>query len=70
MLKTIDQVRRDHPALINSDQAGYRMIREGILPAGVVVRVGRRMLINADKLQQWIDNGGQALPGGWRKGAE
>jgi len=43
-----------------------QMAREGILPG---VRLGRQIRVNPDTLQSWIDNGGQALPGGWRKAA-
>lgn len=69
MLKIITQTCREFPVAFTTEQPLYRAVRENILPAGVAVRIGRRMLINADKLQQWIDNGGQVLPGGWRKEA-
>ena len=69
MLKTVSEISREFSAAFPSDQSLYRAIREGVIPAGVTVRIGRRMLINADKLHQWIDNGGAALPGGWRKDA-
>ncbi|CAN5680078.1 hypothetical protein BH23GEM6_BH23GEM6_04470 [soil metagenome] len=46
--------------------AVYRMGRDGLLP---VVRLGRRMKVDPAKLENWIDAGGQALPGGWRKEA-
>jgi len=70
MLKTISQTCRDFPVAFPSEQALYRAIRENVIPAGVAVRIGRRMLVNADRLQQWIDAGGSALPGGWRREAE
>lgn len=44
-----------------------QMAREGILP---VVRLGRQVRVNPNTLQSWIENGGQALPGGWRKEAQ
>jgi hypothetical protein len=44
----------------------YNLIRDEIFPPGVVVRLGRRIRINPDKLEEFIANGGQALAGGWR----
>ncbi|HPS80204.1 MAG TPA: excisionase family DNA-binding protein [Thermoanaerobaculaceae bacterium] len=46
-----------------------QLIKGGVLD-GVVVRLGRLVRVNADRLEQWIDNGGAALPGGWRRGTE
>jgi hypothetical protein len=43
------------------------MARCGILPAGVVVKLGRHWRVNPERLEEFIDNGGQALPGGWRR---
>jgi excisionase family DNA binding protein len=48
-------------------QRVYNLIREHTFPAGVVVRLGRRIRINPEKLEEFIASGGQALPGGWRK---
>ena len=54
--------------LLISTSRGYEMARQGILPHGVVVRLGRQLRVNEERLQEWLDNGGQALPGGWRRG--
>lgn len=43
------------------------MARRGILPAGVVVKLGRQWRVNPERLEQFIDDGGAALPGGWRR---
>jgi excisionase family DNA binding protein len=43
--------------------AVYAMIRQGILPA---VAMGRRLRVDSWALDEWIDRGGQALPGRWR----
>jgi excisionase family DNA binding protein len=43
------------------------MARTGILPPGVVVRLGRQVRVNPDALDAFITSGGQALPGGWRQ---
>jgi len=42
----------------------YQLIRLGLLPT---VRMGRQLRIPEGKLMQWIDSGGKALPGGWRR---
>ena len=45
----------------------YELAREGILPPGVVVRLGRQVRISEAKLREWIESGGQCLPGGWKR---
>jgi len=69
MLQTIPEICRAFPVAFPTEQSLYRAVREQILPPGVAVRIGRRMLINADKLQAFIDAGGAALPGGWKREA-
>ncbi len=34
------------------------------------VRVGRQLRFDPEAIEAWIMNGGQALPGGWRREAE
>ena len=41
--------------------------RLGLLP---VVRLGRQVRIDPERLDAWIAEGRQALPGGWRREAE
>ena len=48
-----------------TEQRVYSMAREGILPA--VVRLGRQIRVNPERLQEWAEAGGAALPGGWRR---
>ena len=43
------------------------LVRRDILPA---VHLGRQIRIDPQKLEQFIDTGGKALPGGWRKAPE
>jgi hypothetical protein len=43
------------------------MIRDGVVPPGVFVRLGRRVFVNPDRLDAWLDAGGGAFPGGWRR---
>ena len=57
-------------ALGVSTQRIYEMIRVGILPPGVAVRLGRQVRIDAGQLAAWLKAGGQALPGGWRREPE
>jgi hypothetical protein len=40
--------------------------REGILP---VVRLGRQVFVDPERLKEFIDGGGRAYPGGWRREA-
>lgn len=47
-----------------SESQVYALGRSGILP---VIRIGRSIRIADDQLQDWIERGGQAWPGGWRK---
>ena len=51
-----------------SKARAYEMARLGLLPG--VVRLGRQVRVDMDKLEAWIDNGGQALPGGWKRQAD
>lgn len=47
-----------------SNERAYELARMDILP---VVRFGRQIRMDRKKLLEWIDQGGQAYPGGWRK---
>ena len=40
------------------------LARTGMLP---VVRLGRSVRVHPQKLAEFIERGGQALPGGWRR---
>lgn len=42
----------------------YEMIRQGLLPC---VRLGRQVRVSEEALRRFIETGGQALPGGWRR---
>jgi hypothetical protein len=43
------------------------LARRDFFPEGVIVRLGRRVLVNPEKLSEFIAGGGKALPGGWRR---
>ncbi|MDP9203133.1 MAG: helix-turn-helix domain-containing protein [Gemmatimonadota bacterium] len=45
-------------------QRTYELARVGVLPC---VRLGRSVCFSEEILRAWIENGGQALPGGWRR---
>lgn len=45
---------------------GTALARAGILP---VVRLGRQVRVDPDRLRKFVEDGGKALPGGWRKEA-
>ena len=45
----------------------YELVRQGIVPPGVVVRLGRQLRVHPERLEEFIARGGQALPGGWRR---
>lgn len=47
-----------------SNSRAYALARAGVIP---VVRVGRQLRVDADRLNEWIANGGMALPGGWKR---
>ena len=51
---------------LNSVQL-YRLITDGTIPAGVAVRVGRRVFVHRDRFADWIESGGGAFAGGWRR---
>jgi excisionase family DNA binding protein len=50
---------------LREDQV-YALARQNIIP---VVRIGRQLRVDPDKLKEWIDNGGKAFDGGWKKEA-
>ena len=43
------------------------LARQGIIP---VSRLGRHYRVDPDALKAFLDNGGKALPGGWRREAQ
>lgn len=45
----------------------YEAVRQSRI--GWMVRIGRMVRFDPDKLEAWIGAGGQALPGGWRQEA-
>ena len=47
-----------------SDQRVYDAVRQGLIPA---VKIGRRIYFSPDQLSRWLEQGGTALSGGWRR---
>ena len=63
-LLTVPEVAR----LLNVSEARTReLARQHLIP---VVRLGRQLRFDPDAIQAWIADGGQALPGGWRREPE
>lgn len=42
----------------------YALAREGLIPS---VRLGRQVRFPVTALEEFVRNGGKALPGGWRR---
>jgi excisionase family DNA binding protein len=51
-------------ALGVSEKRVYELVRTGLLPA---VKLGRQLRFRPSQVQAFIEAGGAALPGGWRK---
>jgi Helix-turn-helix domain len=49
---------------LDSDSRVYDLARRGVLTG--VVRLGRQVRFDLDKVLAFVDRGGQALSGGWR----
>lgn len=47
-----------------SVSAVYEAARQNRI--GGLVRVGRCVRFDSERFEDWLDKGGQALPGGWR----
>jgi excisionase family DNA binding protein len=43
------------------------LARQNLIPH---VRIGRQLRFESGQLRVWIEAGGQALPGGWRRAAD
>jgi hypothetical protein len=63
-LESLEYLRHIFP--ISRWQA-EQLARKNFFPDGVIVRLGRRVLVNPEKLAEFIAAGGKALPGGWRR---
>lgn len=65
------------PKLLTTEQAAQvlevdvRRVRDLItnhtIPPECIVRLGRQIRLHPEKLRAWIDAGGAALPGGWKR---
>ncbi len=63
-LKRLYRVPEVARILDTSEQRVYELLRAKMLPS---VRLGRQVRVDRKALDQFIENGGQAYPGGWRK---
>lgn len=41
--------------------------RPDFFPQGLIVRIGRKVYVNPRKVAEFIDAGGKALTGGWKR---
>jgi hypothetical protein len=60
-LETLDYLTRVFP--ISRWQA-EALARRNFFPEGVIVRLGRRVLVNPEKLAEFVASGGRGLPCG------
>ena len=44
----------------------YELAQQNLIPH---IRMGRQVRFDLDKVEAWLEAGGQALPGGWRQEA-
>jgi len=65
MPETLLRLREAADRLNITYQRAAELVRQGLMPG--VVRLGRQIRINPERLNEFIDAGGKALPGGWRK---
>ena len=55
------------PLLGVSEQRLLDLARRKLVPH---VRLGRSVKFSVEALRKWVESGGKALPGGWRRKAE
>jgi hypothetical protein len=68
-LVTVPDFRKYHePDAFKSDQAIYTAARN--VPGFPAVKCGRKLFIDVGKWKEFIDRGGAALAGGWRREAK
>jgi excisionase family DNA binding protein len=65
MPETLLRLREAADRLNITYQRAAELVRQGLMPG--VVRLGRQIRINPERLNEFIDAGGKALSGGWRK---
>lgn len=41
----------------------YDLAQQNLIP---YIKLGRQVRFDLDKVETWLESGGQALPGGWR----
>jgi hypothetical protein len=70
MIEKLEPLRYVSTKIPLSDQQIGALVRENFFPAGVVVRMGRRIFINPQKLDEFLQAGGKPWPGGWKRKAD
>lgn len=61
-LKPVEYLREVFPGL--SRDGAYRVVREN---PDIRVRLGRKIFVRKDRVEQLIERGGKSLAGGWRR---
>jgi hypothetical protein len=61
---TAQDVAKRWPDLFETKDRVYQLARQGVIPC---IRLGSVVKFDLRKVAEWIDNGGSALPGGWRR---
>ncbi|MDT4898048.1 MAG: hypothetical protein QOH25_3125 [Acidobacteriota bacterium] len=57
-LRTAEEIA---PILRVKPERVYEMARLGILPKGVVIKLGRQVRFDEERLCEWIQNGGKGI---------
>jgi excisionase family DNA binding protein len=60
-------VEETAPLLGVTEARLYDMARRKIISH---VRLGRTVKFSAQKTEEWVENGGRSLPGGWKRRAD
>jgi excisionase family DNA binding protein len=57
-LRTAEEIA---PILRVKPERVYEMARLGILPKGVVIKLGRQVRFDEERLREWMQNGGKGI---------
>lgn len=60
-IKPLRRAEEIAPILRVKPERVYEMARLGILPKGVVIKLGRQVRFDEDRLCEWMQNGGKGI---------
>ena len=70
-LRPFSKITADRGGVLPITRArAYALVREGIFPPGVVVRLGRSYFYSPSRLEAFLEGGGKGFAGGWRREAQ